>query len=116
QFIDDIDHTGIADVRAVLFESQSHHQDLGANNVQLALGHQLSDPASDIASHAVVDTPAGQNHLRVIAHLLRLVGQVVRIDPDTVPANQAGAEIKEIPLGTGCLQHFVGRNAHTVEQ
>jgi len=44
--------------------------------------------------HAVVDAAAGQYHFRVIADELCLVRQVVWIDPNAVPANQARASMK----------------------
>ena len=52
----------------------------------------------------------------MVADLLRLVGQVVRIDADAVAADQAGAERQEVPLGAGRLQHFQGVDAELVEQ
>ena len=69
----------------------------------------------NISAHVVVDAPAGQDDLRVIADRLRLVGQVVRIDADAVAADQARPERQEVPLGAGGLQHVFGVDAQSVE-
>ena len=49
-------------------------------------------------AHAVVDPPAGQDHLGVVAQALGLGGQVVGIDADAVAADQARRERQEVPL------------------
>ena len=59
--------------------------------------------------------PPGQDHLGSIADLLRLVSQVVRIDADAVPADEAGPEVQEIPLRPGRLQYLFGIDAEPVE-
>ena len=70
------------------------------------LDHLLDRLLGDELAHAVVDAPAGQDHLRVVAEHLRLVRQVVRVDADAVAADQARAERQEVPLGAGRLQHL----------
>ena len=60
-----------------------------------------------IGAHAVVDSPPGEDHLGVVAEFLRLVGEIVGIDADAMPADQAGTERQEIPLGAGGLEHFL---------
>ena len=60
----------------------------------------------DVLAHAVVDAPAGEDHLRVVAELVGLVRQVVRIDADAVAADEARAERQEVPLGARGLQHL----------
>ena len=52
----------------------------------------------DVLAHAVVDAAAGEDHLRVVAELLRLVREVVRIDADAVAADEPGPERQEVPL------------------
>ena len=68
-----------------------------------------------MAGHAVVDAAAGQNHLGVVAHFLRFVGEVVRVHANTVAAHQAGAKGQKVPLGAGGLQHFEGVDAELVK-
>ena len=79
------------------------------------LRHQLDDLAGDVERHVVVEAPAREDHLRVVADLLRLVRQVVRVHADAVPADQARAERQEVPLGAGGLQHLLGVDAEAVE-
>ncbi|MCY1559918.1 hypothetical protein D9M68_970020 [compost metagenome] len=66
-------------------------------------------------AHAVVDAAPGQDHVRVVADLLGLVGQVIRVHADAMAADQAGAEGQEVPLGAGSFQHLVGVDAQAVE-
>ena len=75
----------------------------------------LRDLPGDVQRHVVVQAPAGEDHLRVIADLLRLVRQVVRIDADAVAADQARAERQEVPLAAGGVQHLLGVDAEAVE-
>ena len=56
-----------------------------------------------------------RDHVRVVADLLGLVGQVVGIHADAVAADQTGAERQEVPLGPGGFQHFMGVDAEAVE-
>lgn len=50
----------------------------------------------------------------MIAELLRLGRQVVRIDADAVAAHQAGRELEKVPLGAGGCQHFRGADADQI--
>ena len=50
-------------------------------------------------AHAVVDPPAGQDHLGMVAQALGLGGEVVGVDADAVAADQARRERQEVPLG-----------------
>ena len=70
QLGDDVDHPGVAQVRAVLLERQAQHQDARARTVWTPrCGHQLDQLLGDVAAHAVVDAAAGQDHLGVVADL-----------------------------------------------
>ena len=68
-----------------------------------------------VYAHAVVESPPCENHLWVKADLGRLVRQIIRIDPNAVPAHQSGSERHEIPLRTRRLQHFLGIDAEPLE-
>jgi GDP-L-fucose synthase len=59
---------------------------------------KLLDLVGDVGAHAVVDAPAGQDHLGVVADLLRLVGQVVRVHADAVAAHQPGRNGRKFHL------------------
>src|SRR3982074_724356 len=59
---------------------------------------------------------ARQDHLGVIADLLRLVRQVVGIHPDAVAAHQSRPERQEVPLAAGRVQHFLGVDLQAIEE
>ncbi len=50
----------------------------------------------------------------MVADFFGLVGQVIGINPDAVPANQSGAHRHEVPLGARRLQHFGGVDVEQV--
>ena len=87
-----------------------------ALDLRAVADHVLDGLLGDELAHAVVDAPPRQDHLRVIADHVGLVGQVIRVDADAVAADQAGPERQEIPLGAGRLQHFERVDADLVEQ
>ena len=57
----------------------------------------------------------GEDHLGLVAELLRLHRQVVGIDADAVTADEAGPELEEVPLRAGGLEHVGGADAHAIE-
>ena len=113
---DDVHHPGIAQVRAVFLERQAQHQHLGRDRVDALADHQAHGLAGHVGAHAVVGAAPGQDHVRVVAHFLRLVGEVVRVHADAVAADQAGAERQEVPFGAGRFEHVQGVDAEAVEQ
>eukprot|EP01022_Parablepharisma_sp_SALTPOND_P004211 TRINITY_DN118_c1_g1_i1.p1 TRINITY_DN118_c1_g1~~TRINITY_DN118_c1_g1_i1.p1 ORF type:complete len:1598 (-),score=548.50 TRINITY_DN118_c1_g1_i1:18136-22929(-) len=115
QFGHDVDHLGVAQVGAVFLEGQAQHVDLGTLDVETGGNHGLDRLLGHELGHAVVDATTGQDHLRVVAQHLGLVGQVVRVHADAVATDQARTEGQEVPLGTGGLQHFQGIDADLVE-
>ena len=66
-------------------------------------------------AHLVVDTPAGKDDFRVVADLLRLVRQVVRIDADAVATNQPRSKGQEVPFCARRQQHILGVDAEAME-
>ncbi len=70
------------------------------------IAHAPEDLARDIHGHVVVQAPAREDHLGVVADLLRLVRQVVRVHTDAVTAHEARAEWQEVPLGARRDQDF----------
>ena len=69
----DVDDAGVAQIRAVFLEGQAHHQHARAFDVDAALQHRLDQLRHHIGAHAVVEAPAGEDDLRVIADRLGLV-------------------------------------------
>src|SRR6476646_9825562 len=96
----DVDHPTVADVRAVLLEGKPQHYDVLTADGEACLNQLLDRLFGDEFAHAVVDAPAGQDHLGVVAELLRLMCQIVGVDADTMTADQTGTKRQEIPLGS----------------
>ena len=69
----------------------------------------------DEGAHVVVDAAAGEDHLGLVAELLGLHRQVVRVDADAVAADEARLELQEVPLGAGGGEHVGRADAHAVE-
>ena len=51
----------------------------------------------------------------MVAGLLRAIGEIIGIDPDTVSADQAWGEIEEIPFGGGRRKHVLRVDVERVE-
>jgi len=52
QFANDIDHAGIAPIRTVLLEGQTHNQHAGTGRVDPLAHHQPHRLVGDIGAHA----------------------------------------------------------------
>ena len=63
----DIDDLGIAQIRAVLLEGQTEHRDRAAEDVVAGVDHLLDGALGNELAHAVIDPPAGQDHLGDVA-------------------------------------------------
>src|SRR5690606_20224617 len=111
----EISHFGVAQIRTVFLERQPHDQDARTFDVDALLNHQLRNPIGYVERHVVIDTAAGEDHLWVIADLLRLVREVVRIHSDAMATHQPRPEWQEIPLGSRSLQDLLGVDAKPVE-
>src|SRR5690606_14512715 len=57
----DVDHFGVAHVRAVLFERQPKTQHSCAGGLDVALDHELDHSRRNVLRHTVVQTAAGQD-------------------------------------------------------
>ena len=115
QGVNDVHHPGVAQVGAVFLEGQAEDEDAAVADADAALEHQLDQGLGDVGAHAVVDAPAGEDDLGVVANGNGLVGEVVGVDADAVAADQAGAEGQEVPFAAGGFQHFQGVDAELAE-
>src|SRR3984893_10956550 len=106
QFAYDTDHAGVARIRNILLESQAEYGD----NTSPALStQQPSDTfARDAVTHAIVDPATGQDDFGVVARLFCTIGQVIGVNANAVPADQARLKWHEIPFGTRGCQHIAG--------
>src|SRR3569623_1828296 len=116
ELFDDVDGAGVADVGAVFLEGQAQYEHFRVDDRYAAPRHHLHHTFGDMRAHVVVDAAAGEDDLRVVADLLRLVREVVGIDADAVAADQAGPEGQEVPLAASGLEHLEGVDAHAMEQ
>ena len=110
-----IDHACVAQIGAVFLERQPEDQHPRAVHLKTAFQHGLDQLTGHIRAHPVIDTPPGQDDLRVIAYRLGLVGQVIRVHPDAVPADQPRLERQEIPFRACRFQNLIGVDPHLVE-
>src|SRR5215469_1683107 len=67
-----------------------------------------------LAGRKITDS-VGQDDLRFVARLLRAIGQVIRIDPDAVAADQPRSELVKIPFGAGGGEHVASIDAKAIE-
>ena len=116
QFLDEVDDTGVTQVGAVFFEGEAEDED-GSVEDGVPMGQQeLDDLGGEVAAHAVIGAAAGEDHFRVVADLLGLVGEVVGVDANAVAADEAGAEREEVPFAAGGGEDGVGVEAEAVEE
>ena len=112
----DVGHLAVAQVVAVFLERQPEDADARALHRECpALISIFTSALRHVGADVVVDAAAGEDDLGLVAELLRLHRQVVRVDADAVAADQAGAELEEVPLRAGRLQHVGGADAHALE-
>ncbi len=116
QLAHQVNHFAVADVGAVLFEGDAQHAHFAARRIHARAQHHLDGAVRRVCGHVVIDSAARQNNLRVVAHLLGLVGQVVRIHADAVPADQARAKGDKVPFAASGLQHVQRVDVQPVEQ
>src|SRR6266852_6126729 len=115
QLVGHIDDVRVAQVGNVFLEGQPEHDDLRAFHGIAVADHVLDGLFGNELSHIVVDAPPGEDHLRVVAEHLRLVGEVIGVDADAVASDQAGAEREKVPFGSGRLENLEGIDAYAIE-
>src|SRR5665647_2684369 len=71
--------------------------------------------AGDPLTHGIVNAAARENDFRMVTGLGGAIGEIIRIDADTVSADQAGLEVLEIPFGRGCRQYVAGVDAQALK-
>ena len=111
----DIDHLGVADVGAVLLESDAQDQDPGILDQHAFLVHALDGLIRHVSAHAVVQPPGSVHDTGQHAIDLCLLDEVIRVHADAVAADETGAEFDEVPLAGSGFDHVVGIDAHRIE-
>ena len=94
EFADDIDDFGITDIADVFFESQAEHEHFRALDRLADFDQLFHGIFGDELAHIIVDAAPGKNDFGVVTDLFGLVGEVVGVDADAVPADQAGEKLE----------------------
>jgi hypothetical protein len=115
EFVNHLPGRALPGVRDVLFVGQAQDEDFRVADHLAGPVQFLDRDIGDVLGHRVVDRPAGQDHLRVVAELLGLVDQVVGVDRDAVAADEAGAVVVEVPLRPGGLEDRLRLDTHLPE-
>src|SRR5690625_460824 len=116
ELLDNIHNTCIAEVGTVFLECEPKYQDPSINWVEPALQHEPDCLVGDIGPHSIICAPSGQYHVRMMANLLRLIGQVIRIYANAVSAYQPWPEREKVPFSPGSLQYFECIDVQLIEK
>ena len=111
----DVGHLAVADIVAVLLEVRPRTPTRAPFTVMSASMSSLTTLLGDVRPHVVVDAAPGEDDLRLVAELLGLHREVVRVDPDAVTADQARPEPEEVPLRARGGEDVARPDAHAVE-
>src|SRR5690606_27015835 len=106
QLIDNINNPSIAQIWTVLLEGQTHNQHTRISNGMSCFDHRLDQLGRYIRPHPIIDPAPSENDFRMVSNRLRLMSEVVRINPNAVPAHQTRLERQEVPFGTRSRQHL----------
>ena len=112
---DNINHTRIPQIRAILLERQPHNQCPRAFYRYVARDHFADCAADDIAAHTVVNAAPGEDNFGVVADRLSFLRQIVGVNADAVTADEAGPERKEVPFGACRVEYILGVDIELVE-
>ena len=85
----DVDHLGIADVRAVLLERDTQYQYFGILDQHPPLVHQLDDLLGHILSHRVVQAACRHHDARPYAIDLGFLNEIVGVYADAMAADES---------------------------
>ena len=111
----DLCRTRVSDIGAVLLERHAHEVDACLRKIHLRTHEFTHNHLCNIATHAIVDTSSRRNQLRVIAKALRLIDEVIRIDPDAVATDQPRLEAERIPLRIHRSNNLVRVDIHAMK-
>ena len=115
EFVDDIDHSGVADVGAVFLEGDAEDEHFCPFDFVVAGNHEFHHFGGDVLPHIVIEAATCEDNFRVVAVLLGFLGEVVGVNADAVASDEAGFEGEKVPFCCGSGKHFVGVDPHAVE-
>lgn len=111
----DVYNLGVANIGAVLLESETENEDMAVKYLYTFLQHQLDGLRSDMFTHAIVHTTTGKNDFGVVAIAFSTLGEIVGIHTYAMATNKTGTEGEEVPLGASSFKYVEGVDAHLVE-
>ena len=94
----DVDNPRVAKIRHVLLEGEPEHGHDAVLHGVAAPDEVLDHLRCDECTHAVIDAPACKDDLRVVVERRRLMGEIVRIDANTMTTDQPRAKRQKIPF------------------
>ena len=115
EFVDDVDHPGVADVGAVFLEGDAEDEHFCPFDFVVAGNHEFHHFGGDVLPHIVVEAATCEDNFRVVAVLLGFLGEVVGVNADAVATDKAWFEGEKVPFGGSGGKHFVGVDPHAVE-
>ena len=68
-----------------------------------------------MGAYVVVQVPAREDDLRVMADLLGLIGEVIGVHTDAMPPAEPGAKGEEVPLGSRRFENLGGIDTEALE-
>src|SRR5512137_2030957 len=113
--MDDIYHFRVPYICYVFLEGNTHNQYPGVSRILAGSYYLFNGLFSYISSHAVVCETTRIDHMRMVTQRFCLIGEIIRVNPDTMAAYKAGIEPQEIPFGPGSFKHFESIYSETVE-
>src|SRR4051794_39729259 len=112
----DIDHLAITYVWDIFFECEPKDGNRSASVSSRRACHEHSNALSgNPRCHRVVDPTASKDHLRMISDLLSSVREIIGVDSNAVPPDEAGVERKKIPLRSSSGKHIAGIDIEAVK-
>ena len=115
KLIKNVHHFGVAQIRNVFLKGQAQNAHPRAHHGPPRFGQLFHRHLGDKFAHVVVNAAPGEDYFGVVAHAFSLIGQVVGVNADAMPAHKAGSEGQKVPLGPGCGQNGMGVNAQGLE-
>ena len=113
--IDDIEHLGVPDIRAIFLKGNSQNHYLRLRRINSCADHLFQCHICHKNSHMVIDPAPGCHNLAGISKPLCLVNKIVRIYADTVPSDQSRAESQRIPLRVHAIHDLIGIDSHPLK-
>src|SRR5690606_41786962 len=105
----------ISYIRTVFFEGYTQHKHFRSIYIDALFDHGFHHLRSYILSHGIIKTSSGKNNFGMIAVLLRLLCQIIRVHADTMTTYQSRLKRQKVPFRTGSFQDGMSVDAKYIE-